>query len=132
MMQWYSSIALLEPDLCSGPESSMASETFNAHQIILWASAETENERSKKTYAGCSNPVTKILELQENQEVAVIGTLYKEMKLKPSILDEYNKVSLSSMRVGLQWNVHACCDISAQVRTEFSLRVFRSCLEVAF
>lgn len=46
--------------------------------------------------------VTKILDLPEGQEVAVIGTLYKEMKLKPSILDEYNKVlplaiSLSSV-----------------------------------
>jgi hypothetical protein len=39
--------------------------------------------------------VTKILELPEGQEVAVIGTLYKEMKLKPSILDEYNKVGPS-------------------------------------
>ena len=36
--------------------------------------------------------VTKILDLPENQEVAVVGTLYKEMKLKPSILNEYNKV----------------------------------------
>ena len=36
--------------------------------------------------------VSKILDLPEGQEVAVIGTLYKEMKLKPSILDEYNKV----------------------------------------
>ena len=36
--------------------------------------------------------VSKILELPENQEVAVVGTVYKEMKLKPSILSEYNKV----------------------------------------
>ena len=36
--------------------------------------------------------VSKILELPENQEVAVVGTIYKEMKLKPSILSEYNKV----------------------------------------
>ncbi|CAK0784791.1 hypothetical protein CVIRNUC_007995 [Coccomyxa viridis] len=35
--------------------------------------------------------VSKILELPENQEVAVVGTVYKEMKLKPSILSEYNK-----------------------------------------
>jgi hypothetical protein len=34
-----------------------------------------------------------VLDLPENQEVAVIGTLYKEMKLKPSILAEYSKVS---------------------------------------
>ena len=39
-----------------------------------------------------STAVSKILDLPEGQEVAVIGTLYKEMKLKPSILDEYNKV----------------------------------------
>ena len=36
--------------------------------------------------------VSKILELPENQEVAVVGTVYKEMQLKPSILSEYNKV----------------------------------------
>ncbi len=36
--------------------------------------------------------VTKILDLPEGQEVAVVGTVYKEMKLKPSILSEYNKV----------------------------------------
>lgn len=39
-------------------------------------------------------PVSKILDLPEGQEVAVIGTVYKEMKLKPSILDEYNKARL--------------------------------------
>lgn len=40
--------------------------------------------------------VVKILEVaspeNEGHEVAVIGTLYKDMKLKPSILDEYTKV----------------------------------------
>jgi DNA polymerase delta subunit 2 len=35
--------------------------------------------------------VAKILSVGEDQEVAVIGTLYKDMKLKPSILDEYTK-----------------------------------------
>jgi DNA polymerase delta subunit 2 len=35
--------------------------------------------------------VVKILSVGEDQEVAVIGTLYKDMKLKPSILDEYAK-----------------------------------------
>jgi DNA polymerase delta subunit OB-fold domain len=35
--------------------------------------------------------VAKILNLPEGQEVAVVGTLYKEMKLKPSILDAYVK-----------------------------------------
>jgi DNA polymerase delta subunit 2 len=37
--------------------------------------------------------VSKILDLPEGQEVAVLGTIYKEMKLKPSILSEYNKVT---------------------------------------
>lgn len=32
-----------------------------------------------------------VLDLPENQEVVIIGTLYKEMKLKPSILAEYTK-----------------------------------------
>ncbi len=41
-------------------------------------------------------PVSKILDLPEGQEVAVVGTVYKEMKLKPSILDEYNKARLVS------------------------------------
>ena len=40
------------------------------------------------------SPVAKILEvgaLPEGQEVVAIGTLYKDMKLKPSIMDEYAK-----------------------------------------
>ncbi|GLC37503.1 hypothetical protein PLESTB_001754600 [Pleodorina starrii] len=36
-------------------------------------------------------PVCSILEVQESKEVAVIGTIYKNMKLNPSILDEYCK-----------------------------------------
>lgn len=32
--------------------------------------------------------VVRILEVPEEGEVAIVGTLYKEMKLKPSILDE--------------------------------------------
>ncbi len=35
--------------------------------------------------------VVKILELKEGVECIVVGTLYKEMRLKPSILDEYVK-----------------------------------------
>ena len=37
--------------------------------------------------------MTTILDLPEGREVAIVGTLYKDMKLKPSILDEYNKVA---------------------------------------
>jgi DNA polymerase delta subunit 2 len=35
--------------------------------------------------------MARVLELSEEEEVAVVGTLYKDMKLKPSILDEYVK-----------------------------------------
>jgi len=35
--------------------------------------------------------VRKVLELVEGQECILVGTLYKEMRLKPSILDEYVK-----------------------------------------
>ncbi len=41
-----------------------------------------------------SLPVVKILEVgdsEEGQEVAAIGTLFKDMKLKPTIMDEYAK-----------------------------------------
>ncbi|KAL5545463.1 hypothetical protein UlMin_005150 [Ulmus minor] len=36
-------------------------------------------------------PVCTVLELEEGKECIVVGTLYKHMKLKPSILDEYSK-----------------------------------------
>jgi DNA polymerase delta subunit OB-fold domain len=35
-----------------------------------------------------------VLNLPEGQECCVVGTVYKEMKLKPNILDEYVKVGL--------------------------------------
>ncbi|XXG60126.1 hypothetical protein AAC387_Pa04g2100 [Persea americana] len=36
-------------------------------------------------------PVTTVLGLEAGKECIVVGTLYKHMKLKPSILDEYSK-----------------------------------------
>ncbi|KAH9625514.1 hypothetical protein KSS87_012115 [Heliosperma pusillum] len=36
-------------------------------------------------------PVRKILELEGGRECVIVGTLYKHMKLKPCILDEYAK-----------------------------------------
>ncbi|XP_052299127.1 DNA polymerase delta small subunit isoform X2 [Citrus sinensis] len=36
-------------------------------------------------------PICTVLELEEGRECIIIGTLYKHMKLKPSILDEYSK-----------------------------------------
>ena len=44
--------------------------------------------------------VVRILEVPEEGEVAVVGTLYKEMKLKPSILDEYVKDRSLSQQLG--------------------------------
>jgi DNA polymerase delta subunit 2 len=35
--------------------------------------------------------VTTVLGLEEGKECIIVGTLYKHMKLKPSILDEYSK-----------------------------------------
>ncbi|KAF8398510.1 hypothetical protein HHK36_017439 [Tetracentron sinense] len=36
-------------------------------------------------------PVCTVLGLKEGKECVIVGTLYKHMKLKPSILDEYSK-----------------------------------------
>ena len=44
-------------------------------------------------HAACA-AVANILTLPENDEVMVVGTVYKDMKLKPSILDEYVKVCI--------------------------------------
>jgi len=35
--------------------------------------------------------VTTVLGLEEGKDCIIVGTLYKHMKLKPSILDEYAK-----------------------------------------
>lgn len=36
-------------------------------------------------------PVNNVLGLEESEECVIVGTIYKHMKLKPSILDEYSK-----------------------------------------
>lgn len=41
--------------------------------------------------------VVGILAVPEGAEVVIVGTVYKDMKLKPSILDEYVKVHLASL-----------------------------------
>ncbi len=46
--------------------------------------------------------VTRILDIPEEGEVAIVGTLYKDMKLKPSILDEYVKDRALSQQLG-EW-----------------------------
>jgi hypothetical protein len=62
-------------------------------------------------------PVSKILDLPEGQEVAVIGTVYKEMKLKPSILDEYNKARPRPRRACDQQCRRCCRLLAASPRT---------------
>ena len=52
--------------------------------------------------------VANILTLPENDEVLVVGTVYKDMKLKPSILDEYVKVC--QLRYRLIMVLETCCD----------------------
>jgi DNA polymerase delta subunit 2 len=48
--------------------------------------------RAERRWPGV--PVKKILAVEEGEECAVVGTLYKDMKLKPSILDDYSKDAL--------------------------------------
>ena len=49
-------------------------------------------------------PVRKILQVEPGVECAVVGTIYKSMKLKPSVLDEYAKdKSLQSHLAGTKF-----------------------------
>jgi hypothetical protein len=50
-------------------------------------------------------PLVRVLKVPEEGEVAVVGTLYKEMALKPSILDEYTKdrALAAQLGEGLHW-----------------------------
>lgn len=43
--------------------------------------------------------VCTVLGLEEEKECIIVGTLYKHMKLKPSILDEYSKEVLRSLSI---------------------------------
>ena len=43
----------------------------------------------------------KVLDLVDGQDCILVGTLYKEMKLKPSILDEYATRDLSLPRAAV-------------------------------
>jgi len=58
---------------------------FQRLQVIRPAIQEKINSGWKDV------PMKKILEVEAGVECAVIGTLYKDMKLKPSVLDEYSQ-----------------------------------------
>lgn len=45
-------------------------------------------------------PIVNVLNIPEEGEVVVVGTLYKEMALKPSILDEYTKERALAEQLG--------------------------------
>lgn len=51
----------------------------------------------KKKLTDSNNPVIEIINVTKNSKVVVIGVLFKEMKLRPTIL---NKMNTESMRVG--------------------------------
>ena len=40
-----------------------------------------------------------MLGLEQGKECVIVGTLYKHMKLKPSVLDEYSKEVLGSLPI---------------------------------
>ncbi|KAJ7971441.1 DNA polymerase delta small subunit [Quillaja saponaria] len=45
-------------------------------------------------------PVCMVLGLKEGKECVIVGTHFKHMKLKPSILDEYSKEDLLLLCMG--------------------------------
>ncbi|KAB1216451.1 DNA polymerase delta small subunit [Morella rubra] len=51
-------------------------------------------------------PVCTILQLEEGKECVIVGTLYKHMKLKPCILDEYSKERSATPLVKLHNFMH--------------------------
>ncbi|GMN55885.1 hypothetical protein TIFTF001_025009 [Ficus carica] len=55
-------------------------------------------------------PVCTVLELEGGKECIVVGTLYKHMKLKPSILDEYSKEKCQHvMHNNVKFDLHGAC-----------------------
>ena len=61
--------------------------------------------------------VANILTLPENEEVLVVGTVYKDMKLKPSILDEYVKVG-TQLTIAEDFSTSLSTQVSVLHRTE--------------
>lgn len=62
---------------------------FNQNELYLfWSSFTVGGEYCDYI---CCFLVCNVLGLEEGKECIVVGTLYKHMKLKPSILDEYSK-----------------------------------------
>jgi DNA polymerase delta subunit OB-fold domain len=69
-------------------------------------------------------PVVNILNLPEDEsEVAVAGTMYKEMALKPSILDEYDKDRVLKHQLGT-----AALDYCIQYQCAWPRQLTRHCL----
>lgn len=52
----------------------------------------------------CMFAVCTVLGLEDGKECIIVGTLYKHMKLKPSILDEYSKEVSYCLSMCLSFN----------------------------
>lgn len=67
------------------------SSALSSHHLAGPSNTQSNTSSPRTPLTTGSASVTKILGVGEDTTVAVIGTLYKDMALKPSILDEYSK-----------------------------------------
>ena len=65
----------------------------------LAALAPAARARAEAKWPGV--PVVKTLGASEDRDVAVVGTLFKQMKLRPNVLDEYTKEGALKQALGL-------------------------------
>ncbi|KAL0383768.1 UNVERIFIED_CONTAM: DNA polymerase delta small subunit [Sesamum calycinum] len=70
----------------------------------IYKSMDESFEIQKEMYRG---NICTVLGLEEGKECIIVGTLYKHMKLKPSILDEYSKERSASPLVKAHNFVHS-------------------------
>jgi DNA polymerase delta subunit 2 len=83
----------------TGTERAQASTDYNDRQFSqmyftrLTRLRPTVIDAAKKKWQkqGLELNYVRVLDVPEDKDVFLVGTLYKEMALKPSILDEYNK-----------------------------------------
>lgn len=64
-------------------------ESFRAYLLVL--RTFTQNITFFLVFCFRILAVCTVLGLEEGKDCIIVGTLYKHMKLKPSILDEYSK-----------------------------------------
>lgn len=79
---------LMKPHLLAKARQKWPGVQCKAGQTV----SQLEQQKQHHIWTAACVAVANILTLPENDEVMVVGTVYKDMKLKPSILDEYVKV----------------------------------------